>query len=134
MLEILGNKERDVPVNIFLDWQTVHAPISPPPDADQFTECADIEFSRRKVYCQKMQYLDRSMAAIVNKMKSMGMWDNTYMFVTTDNGAMPNGAFPGNYTDGAGLNIPLRGGKANPYEGGVRGVGFLTGGLVPKKL
>ena len=32
----------------------------------------------------------------------------------------------------SGNNFPLRGGKASPWEGGIRGAAFVTGGYLPK--
>lgn len=57
------------------------------------------------------------------------MWDNTLLWVTTDNGGMAQ------YQDGfpasASSNFPLRAGKATLFEGGVRGISFVSGGLLP---
>merc|ERR1712080_810177 len=62
-------------------------------------------------------------------LKSREMWDNTLMWVTTDNGGMAQfqDAFPAS----ASSNYPLRAGKVTLFEGGVRGVSFVTGGLIP---
>merc|ERR1719262_58673 len=67
-------------------------------------------------------------------MREYGLWENTLMWVTTDNGGMTAGM---KETKGGGgvysvsSNYPLRGGKTALFEGGVRGVSFLTGGVVP---
>jgi len=51
-----------------------------------------------------------------------------------DMSRMPNGALPGALTNGVGYNYPLRAGKTTLFEGGVRGVGFITGGKLPENL
>merc|ERR1711871_1100343 len=56
----------------------------------------------------------------------MGVW------VTTDNGGMTHWG-PIAVEASVGCNYPLLGGKATLWEGGVRGVSFVTGGLIPTK-
>ena len=48
------------------------------------------------------------------------MWDNTLLIVSADNGGAPCG----------GSNYPLKGAEANFYEGGVRSIAFVNGGLL----
>lgn len=55
-----------------------------------------------------------------------GMARNTLLLFTTDNGA------PYKHVGGSTMsNFPLRGGKAELWEGGVRGACFLAGGALP---
>lgn len=57
--------------------------------------------------------------------------------MTTDNGGMTIGMKETGKTTGAvysvSSNFPLRAGKATMFEGGVRGVAFVTGGFLPNK-
>jgi len=60
------------------------------------------------------------------------MWDNTLLFMTSDNGGLP-------YTGGTGWsdwanNWPLRSGKVTNYEGGIKVWAGMSGGLLPKAL
>jgi len=66
-----------------------------------------------------MRAVDHSVASIVQAYKDLGIWEDTLLVFSTDNG--------GN-TDTGGSNWPLRGIKATTFEGGVRGVGFVSGG------
>ena len=59
---------------------------------------------------------------------SKGMLKDTLIVYTADNGGPIKQAIPGN-TDAIGAsNYPLRGGKHNAYEGGVRSTAWLSGG------
>jgi len=69
--------------------------------------------------------VDDAFQLIVDKLKAKGMWDNTLLILSTDNG--------GNL-GGSGINYPLRGGKYTFWQGGVRGLGFVAGGLIPAHL
>ena len=54
------------------------------------------------------------------------------MWVTTDNGGMTSGPQPYGFGAwSASSNFPLRGGKGTLFEGGVRGISFVTGGFLP---
>ena len=65
--------------------------------------------------------LDDSLSAVVDAFKARGMWEDTVMIFTTDNG--------GNL-HGSGYNFPLRGGKYSEFEGGVRATGWVNGGYL----
>ena len=53
-------------------------------------------------------------------LKRSGLWEDSVVLFSTDNG----GSVPST------SNLPLRGSKESVYEGGVRGVGVLSGGMV----
>lgn len=60
------------------------------------------------------------------------MWKNTLLWVTTDNGGMAQ--WQDGFPASASSNFPLRAGKATLFEGGVRGVSFVTGGFLPSSM
>ena len=66
-------------------------------------------------------YLDDSVAEFTGLLAGAGMWDNTLLFFSTDNGECPQGAQCTAPTKGAGCNWPLRASKASVFEGGVCG-------------
>jgi arylsulfatase I/J len=87
---------------------------------------AFIEDARRQAYAAKVNFIDDQLALVVAALKAAGMWDNTLFILTADNGGPI-------YSDGeAGANnYPLKGGKTSNWEGGVRGNGIVSGGLLP---
>ena len=55
------------------------------------------------------------------------MWDNTLVMMMSDNGGPIYGGQGGN-------NHPLRGGKLDAWEGGIRVNAFASGGLIPAPM
>ena len=61
--------------------------------------------------------LDRDMGRLVQKLKDLGVDDNTVIFFTSDNGPHREGGANPEFSDS---NGPLRGIKRDLYEGGIR--------------
>merc|ERR1711998_647839 len=61
--------------------------------------------------------MDEAIASVVSAFKSAGLWEDTVMVFTTDNGGPL----------GSANNFPLRGHKATAWEGGVLGNAFVRG-------
>lgn len=72
--------------------------------------------------------LDESVRQIVTTLKRKGLYDNSIIIFTTDNGGAAGGL-----DSSAGSNYPLRGAKNTLWEGGVRGVGFVHSPLLKKR-
>ena len=60
------------------------------------------------LYAAMIEDLDTGLGMVIEKIRKLGITDNTYVIFTSDNG----GGFRG--------NAPLKGGKANIWEGGLR--------------
>jgi len=61
------------------------------------------------------------------------MWENTVIWLTSDNGGMlPHGVNKQGTGGSASSNYPLRSGKTSLFQGGVRVPSFITGGYVPQ--
>merc|ERR1719361_45355 len=77
--------------------------------------------NERTLYCELIFLTDRIVGNIVDALKLQGLWDNTLIVFTADNG--------GETTRGA-SNYPLRGTKGEPYEGNTRVITALSGGVI----
>lgn len=80
-----------------------------------------------------MKYLDYTWGVLIEYLKDNDMWDNTLIFMTTDNGALPYSQQIFGWSDW-GCNWPLRSGKVTNYEGGIKVWAGMSGGLVPPEL
>eukprot|EP01084_Bolivina_argentea_P227463 384153_1 len=130
-IKILNNYNSSNPFFIYLSFQTVHEPIEPPPK--QYNTCNNITNQMRRIYCDKMVYLDESIGKIINVLHENNLYSNTLIALTTDNGGMPywdnqNTQYP--FILSYGCNLPYRAGKMTLFEGGVKGIGLLSGGLI----
>ena len=88
-----------------------------------------IEDENRRRYHAMVNFMDGAIFNITERLKARGMWDNTLVVFSADNG----GAIYRNGTAG-GNNYPLRGGKACNFEGGIRVNAFVSGGVIPPSM
>ena len=93
------------------------------------TEQHHITNKDRKTFAGMLGAMDEAVLNITNalKLRTDNMYENTIIIVSTDNGAPYY-----NFNQTAMSNYPLRGGKAQLWEGGVRAAGFVFGKGVPK--
>ena len=67
--------------------------------------------------------LDHGLKNITDALKQHSMWENTFLWLSADNG--------GDNPVGLASNYPLLGRKCLSWEGGTRTFAFLSGGLIP---
>lgn len=113
------------PLFVYFSEQLPHVPLQANPK--WMENCQHIDDLDRRTYCGMMAAADESLGMLVQRLKDEGLWDNTILVVKTDNGGMVN-AKDAYFTPSAGVNYPLRAGKGTVFEGGIRGVAFVTGG------
>jgi arylsulfatase A-like enzyme len=136
--EILDAHDPQQPLFMYFAHQNLHEPLQYPPEQKYKDVCAHVEHTGEQTYgldrhtlCAMMARLDAAIGELETMLKKKGMWNNTVVWVTSDNGGMlPPGVGGGN-AGSMSSNYPLRGGKATMFEGGVRVPCFVTGGLVP---
>jgi len=71
----------------------------------------------RAAFAAMIDYLDMQVGEIVAKLKELGIYENTLIIFTSDNGPHQEGGADPDYFDS---NGPLKGYKRDLYEGGVR--------------
>jgi len=126
VMEITGDMldfieaNRDGPFIAYLSHQTVHTPLSVPEKYTQKyvnrgfkrSSYKDGLFDERIVaeYLGMIDFLDHSVGAVMYKLDELGISENTVLVFASDNGGLTR----------VWKNEPLRGGKGQLYEGGVR--------------
>ena len=72
----------------------------------------------RANYSAMMENMDTSIGIVLDKLRTLGLEENTYVFFSSDNG-------------GGSSNAPLQGGKAKMWEGGIRVPMIVAGPGIP---
>jgi arylsulfatase B len=112
---LLKSIKQDQPFFMYVAFNAVHTPLRAPSDLVdkyQFFENPD-----RQIYAAMVEQVDRAMGTVLDTLKEQSLSENTLVVFLSDNG--------GNEDKGGALNNPLRGGKAEVYEGGIRTTGAL---------
>jgi arylsulfatase A-like enzyme len=126
-----GDRDPSKPLLLYLPFSQVHGPVSAPPSylakygnaSDPTHYIADVP---TRTIAASVDCLDVAMGRVLAALDSQNMTNNTLVIFMSDNGGE-------NATGGS--DLPLRGAKTEPYEGGVRtpcGLrypGKLAGGL-----
>ena len=68
----------------------------------------------KRTYYGMLSAMDELVGNLVSSLKENGLYDNSVIIWSSDNGAFPPGS-----------NSPLRGWKTELYEGGIRVPGFV---------
>src|SRR5262245_2708533 len=109
--EALGFIDRNskAPWFLYLAFTAVHRPMHASPKyLDRFKEIKD---ETRRTYAGMMWAMDEAIGAVLEKLRALKQEEKTLIFFISDNGGPPvNGS----------TNGPLRGYKAQTWEGGIR--------------
>jgi arylsulfatase B len=105
-----SEEDKEKPWMGFLSFQGVHCPLSAP-EANK-AKCKQENLYRRTL-CGMIGNIDDQVGKIIQKLKDIGEYEDTVIIFTADNGG---------YELSGARNFPLRGGKGELFEGGMRGV------------
>ena len=123
-LDVIFNKHDTAsPLFLYLPLHNVHGPFEAPDEwLSKYEKNSTCD--RRRTYQAMVSVADNVTGHAMELLQKKGMWDNTIMIVSADNGG----------AECMGSNHPLKGAKGTFYEGGVRALAFAAGGLVPKEM
>ncbi|KAL8618779.1 hypothetical protein ACOMHN_000207 [Nucella lapillus] len=113
--QVIAQHNLSEPLFVYLPYQSVHGPLQVPQSyVDRY--CSHIHDTDRRSKCAMIAALDEGIGNVTRALRKRGIFDDTLLLVTTDNG--------GPVTEGAN-NWPLRGSKHTLWEGGTRATAFL---------
>eukprot|EP01084_Bolivina_argentea_P042851 78987_1 len=126
-IDIINNHTQTSPNNplfMYLATQNNHSPWEVPQEyINQFNSSW---YQLQRTVAGMSLFEDGLIANVTKALKANGMWDNTLLIITSDNGG-PSGS------DGsAANNSPLRGGKYSDFQGGIMVVAMVSGGYLPQ--
>ncbi len=112
---------------MYLAFQAIHAPDQVPPSymepfADTIPDTKNGVGKHRRTVAGMVACLDEGIGNITAALKRAGMFEDTLIIFTTDNGGPAQG-----FNRNMASNWPLRGMKRTLWQGGVRAVGFIHG-------
>ena len=126
--QVIGTHNASTPLFLYVAFQAPHMDLQEPPAAymSQYSGRgrvyqAGLRQDRHATYrAAAVTALDTGVGRIVDALRTAGMYDNSVIVFTTDNGGVVEGS----------SNFPLRGRKDTLYEGGVRGVAWVHSPLL----
>jgi arylsulfatase A-like enzyme len=103
------NRHADHPFFLYLAYNAPHSPMqAPKPYLERFAGIAD---EGRRIYAAMTAAMDDGIGRVMAALRAKGIEENTIVIFLSDNGGAPQ-----NYSD----NRPLRSGKYEIFEGGIR--------------
>ena len=108
LADIVTNHDVTKPLFLSYHARIAHYPIQAPIAYQQRPNIAKIDVPHRLVYHAQVEYLDEQLGNLTRLFKDRGMWDNTLMILTSDNGErMPQPPLASHHSPLTGPVLPL---------------------------
>ena len=122
VVDIINQHDPEKPLFLYYAPHIVHAPLEVPQDyIDKFHF---IDEKKRQFGLAMVHYLDDVIGNLTSALRDHGLWNDTLIVVSSDNGG------PLSHMN----NYPMKGGKFSNWQGGVRVNAFVSGGFVPTSM
>ena len=124
--KMILSHDADKPMFMYLPFQAPHWPVQNPAGTEEIHE--HIPGKQRRKWCGLISHIDQNVGRVISALKAKKMYENTFIFVFSDNG--------GDVRTGA-SNHPYRGDKMSPWEGGTKSPAFIHSAnrnLIPENL
>ena len=108
-VRLIEERDAAAPLLLYVSFNAPHSPLQAPEET--IAEYAHIADEHRRIYAAMVTEMDRGIARITAALEDAQIAGNTLLMFFSDNG--------GSLVLGAN-NGALRGGKASPFEGGIR--------------
>ena len=105
------NKHKNEPFFLYLAYNAPHVPMQADPEI--YKSINNIKDPSRRTYAAMVKSLDNGVGRVLDTIEANNLDENTMVIFLSDNGGDER---TGSYAD----NGIFRGGKATPYEGGIR--------------
>ncbi|CAE7236787.1 Arsb, partial [Symbiodinium sp. KB8] len=135
-MKLIQNHDPSTPLFLTFSSQFVHPPLESTKSALDLEDKIQKIFASlgvekripwtttRKRVAANLLYSDLVMGKLVDALKEKGMYEDTLVVYISDNGG-------GTHLRAGANNYPLKGGRFNEWEGGIRTNAFISGGFVP---
>lgn len=108
------------PLYMYIAFQSVHRPLQAPWQfTKMYNDRKDMKQPQR-IFAGMITALDAAVGEVVQGLKDSGLWNNTLLVFSNDNGRSGN-------------DEVTRGGKNDFWQGGITGYGFISGPQIPKQ-
>merc|ERR1711998_228019 len=122
-----GSQEEDSdPFFLYYALSNMHEPIQVPLEVKALhaKKLAQVPNDKRRTFAAMAIILDEAVGNMTDALQAYGLYEDTFIIVASDNGALP-------LVEAAGSNWPLRGAKGSLWEGGVKVNAFVRSSLIP---
>jgi len=106
-------RKKDQPFFVYYPMVLVHSPFVPTPDSEEWADPENRNKRDNRYFKDMVEYTDKIVGKIVNKLEEQGIADNTIVIFTGDNGT--HGKITSQTVHG-----PVKGGKGTTKDAGTR--------------